>query len=467
MNQIDQNDRALRSAATPAASPPLVVALEGGLIPNRVEDERAWAERAGRVAALSRRIDGDPSDPASDDALDPEGLAYSQAALDLIDDARADGTLVYLVAADEPALARRIADHLGRFDGIWDDTQANADAGYIYLGNDARSDLWRNAGHLVTLDAGLQLRAAADAHAGSATHIGTTPRLIGPILRAMRPHQWLKNLLVVLPALAAHQFDAATLLTAILAFVSFSLVASSVYLLNDLLDLGADRAHPRKRFRPFASGELPLRLGRSICISLLGAGAVIGAVVGPQFLGILAAYYIITVLYSFGLKKRPILDICTLAGLYTLRIVAGGAAMAIPLSVWLLAFSVFIFLALAAMKRQAELVDTLAQGKSGAEGRGYRTADLPLMSQMALTSGYAAVLVLALYISSPEVQVLYGWPGALWGICLVLIYWISRAVFKTHRGEMEDDPIVFALKDGISQLSLAVIVVFAVLGSLL
>ncbi|MEL6516127.1 MAG: UbiA family prenyltransferase [Pseudomonadota bacterium] len=471
MNQIDQNAQGLRSHATPADGPApaaaLVVALDGGLVPNRLVDEAYWARMAAKVADVARRIDRDP--PAAEDAtvLHPEGLPYSQRVLDLIADARADGTKVYLVAPDDPDLGAAIAAHLGVFDGVWSGEEALQSEGHVYLGRDVDGPLWRNAGHLVTVDAAPALRAIADSHPGGATHLGIASGAVAPMLRAMRPHQWLKNLLVVLPAIAAHQLDAGTLLTAVLAFAAFSLVASSVYLLNDLLDLGADRAHPRKRNRPFASGALPLRYGRAMCLSLLVLGAAIGAFVGPLFLAVLAGYYVVTVLYSFGLKKRPILDICTLAGLYTLRIVAGGAAMGIPLSVWLLAFSVFLFLALASMKRQAELVDTLAQGKTGAEGRGYRTDDLPLMSQMALTSGYAAVLVLALYISSPEVQLLYGWPGALWGICLVLIYWISRAVFKTHRGEMDDDPIIFAMKDGISRLSLAVIVVFAVLGAML
>lgn len=471
MNQIDQNARDPRNNATPANGPvpaaALVVALEDGLIPNRVTDEAYWARMAANVAAVAGRFDREPAPVPGGDALQPEDLAYSQRVLDLIADARADGTQVYLAAGPNADLGAAVAQHLGVFDGVWSDDEAAHSKGHMYLGRDTRSPLWHNAGHLVTVAAAAPLKAAADRHPGGATHVGASSSSMGPMLRAMRPHQWLKNLLVFLPVFAAHQLDVQTLLTAALALIAFSLVASSVYLLNDLLDLGADRAHPRKRNRPFASGALPLRHGRSMCLALLTAGTAIGIFVGPLFLAVLAGYYVVTVLYSFGLKKRPILDICTLAGLYTLRIVAGGAAMAIPLSVWLLAFSIFLFLALASMKRQAELVDTLAQGKTDAAGRGYRTDDLPLMSQMALTSGYAAVLVLALYISSPEVQVLYGWPGALWAICLILIYWISRAVFKTHRGEMDDDPIIFALKDNISRLSLAVIVVFAVLGAVL
>ncbi|MEM9475976.1 MAG: UbiA family prenyltransferase [Pseudomonadota bacterium] len=469
MNQIDKTTRGVHSgtssASGTAASAPLVVALEGALVTNPIADEARWARRAAQVADLARRIDGVAPLGQEGATLRPEGLAYSQRVLDLIADARADATPVYFAAGQHHALGLGIAEHLGIFDGVWTDADAEGREGHVYLGADADAPLWRNASHVVTVHAGAGVRAAADAHPGGATNLGAPTGLLGPTLRAMRPHQWLKNLLVVLPAVAAHQFDAQTLLVAALAFAAFSLVASSVYLLNDLLDLAADRAHPRKRTRPFASGALPIRYGRTLCIALLVGGAVIGALVGPLFLAVLAGYYLVTTAYSFGLKKRPILDICTLAGLYTLRIVAGGAAMGIPLSVWLLAFSVFIFLALAAMKRQAELVDTLAQGKTGAEGRGYRTDDLPLMSQMALTSGYAAVLVLALYISSPEVQLLYGWPGALWGICLILIYWISRAVFKTHRGEMDDDPIIFALKDGISRLTLCAMVIFAVLGA--
>ena len=182
---------------------------------------------------------------------------------------------------------------------------------------------------------------------------------------------------------------------------------------------------------------------------------------------VLVGYYIITMAYSLDLKRRTIVDICTLAGLYTLRIAAGGAATSLVLSVWLLAFSIFFFLALAAVKRQAELVDSAKRGKLEASGRGYMVGDLPLISQVAISAGYVSVLVMALYVNSPTVIKLYSYPVALWGVCLILLYWITRIVMITHRGHMDDDPVVFAAKDRISQWCFLVILACALGGALL
>jgi 4-hydroxybenzoate polyprenyltransferase len=231
--------------------------------------------------------------------------------------------------------------------------------------------------------------------------------------KALRPHQWAKNLLVLLPMLAAHRFDAETVRLSLLAFVSFSLVASSAYIVNDLLDLAADRAHPRKRLRPFASGVVPVFHGVSMAAATFLAGAAIAWRVGPEFLVIMGAYYGLTLAYSLQLKKSIVIDICVLAGLYTIRILAGGVAANIHLSVWLLAFSTFFFLSLAAVKRQAELVDSARRGDLTANGRGYHVDDLPIISMVAIGAGYVAVLVLALYLNSPTVAELYAHPGAL------------------------------------------------------
>jgi 4-hydroxybenzoate polyprenyltransferase len=286
-------------------------------------------------------------------------------------------------------------------------------------------------------------------------------------ITALRPHQWVKNILVFVPALAAHQFTLGTVGKSLIAFLSFSLVASSVYVLNDLLDLNADRAHPRKRHRPFASGIIPVSQGRFLTIILLMVGLVVAAFLGTAFGLIVLVYYFVTAAYSLFLKRLLIVDICTLAGLYTMRIFAGGVAAQIYLSVWLLAFSIFFFFSLAAVKRQGELVDGLASGEVTAHGRGYEVNDLALVTNMALSSGYVSVLVMALYVSSPSVRELYHQPYALWGICLVLLYWISRIVMVTHRGGMHDDPIVFAIKDQVSWGCVVLAVLFAFGGVML
>ncbi|KAA9005084.1 UbiA family prenyltransferase [Histidinibacterium aquaticum] len=302
--------------------------------------------------------------------------------------------------------------------------------------------------------------------------IAKEPRLAGsgsiyPYLQVVRPHQWLKNVLVFLPLLAGHHFDLATFSESLLATVAFCLVASSAYVLNDLLDIEADRAHPRKRFRPFASGAIPTSHGRVLGGGLLLSGAAVAALLGGLFLLTLMAYFIVSAAYSLRLKRKVVVDICVLAGLYTFRIIGGGVASDIALSVWLLAFSIFFFFSLAAVKRQAELVDMLKRDELQAKGRGYRIEDLPIVCSAGLASGYVSVLVMALYLNSPAVLQLYGYPPALWGICCILLYWLTRMVFIAHRGAMHDDPVVFAAKDRASHVSVALIAGFALFGAML
>ncbi len=277
-----------------------------------------------------------------------------------------------------------------------------------------------------------------------------------PRLRAMRPHQWAKNLLVFIPALAAHQTS--SLWAALLAFVAFSLTASAVYIINDLVDLSADRAHPRKRRRPFAAGLVPVAEGLAIAVGLLLAALTLSLSLAPlAFTGVLALYLITTFAYSIWLKRKSVVDIISLAGLYTLRIVGGAAVASVVLSPWLMAFSMFIFFSLAAIKRQAELVDMERTGRETMSGRGYFGSDLPVIRSMAITSGQAAVMVLALYANSTDVARLYAAPAMFWLVCPVVFYWLSRVQLLTHRGQMADDPIVFALRDGRSLLAAGII----------
>jgi len=236
--------------------------------------------------------------------------------------------------------------------------------------------------------------------------------------------------------------------------------------MNDLVDLAADRAHPRKRTRPFASGRVPIAHGTWMAVGLVLGGGAVAATVGPDFLLVVLAYVVVTAAYSSVLKRHAVVDICVLAGLYTLRLIAGGVATGISLSVWLLAFSIFFFLSLAAVKRHAELVDNARRRQSQPVGRGYHVDDLPLVSQMAIGSGYVSVLVLALYLTSPDVTELYAEPAMLWGICPILLYWLSRMVMVAHRGGMHDDPIVFAVKDRTSWICGGLVLGFATAGAL-
>jgi 4-hydroxybenzoate polyprenyltransferase len=277
-------------------------------------------------------------------------------------------------------------------------------------------------------------------------------------LKAIRVHQWAKNLIVFLPALLAHKLlQPTTLGSSLLAFLAFGLCASSVYLVNDLLDLASDRRHPRKRRRPFAAGILTARAGLFASAALLIMSAVIAAFINWKFCLVLGAYYVVTWSYSLRLKRIALLDVMTLAGLYTVRIIAGAAATAIPLSFWLLAFSVFIFLSLAIVKRYTELFEASQVGNTGDTGRGYSAADLPLLLSLGTAAGYCTVVVMALYINSADSQVLYVHHKPLWLVCPLLLFWISRIWLLTTRGLMHDDPVVFALRDRISLLVLGLL----------
>lgn len=470
--------------------PVLVVDLDGTLLRSDMLVESFWsafgrdwrspfkslvALASGR-AALKRHLAQAARVDATTLPYDPTVVAYVEAW-------RLHGGRTALVTASDRTIAVQVADHLGLFDEVYGsdgvlnlkgETKAAFLAdhfcaeGFAYMG-DAAADLpvWQRARKAITVNAPQSLKGRAEQSATDVEHLTTRVQSFGPYLKALRPHQWLKNILVFLPMLVAHQLDGTTLLLSTLAFIAFSLIASSVYVLNDLLDLTADRAHPRKRLRPFASGSVPVAHGGWMAAGLLAGGAGMAAMLGWRFALVMMAYYALTTAYSLSLKRLVVIDICVLAGLYTLRILAGGVATDLLISMWLLAFSIFFFLSLAAVKRQAELVDSAERGKLNAAGRGYQVADLPIISMIALCSGYVSVLVMALYVNSPMVRELYPQPRALGGICGILLYWVTYMVMITHRGAMHDDPVVYAAKDRTSQVCALLIVIFAVAGAVL
>jgi 4-hydroxybenzoate polyprenyltransferase len=365
-------------------------------------------------------------------------------------------------------LADQVSRHLGLFDEVLATSAtlnlkagAKRDAlvsrygerGFDYVGNDWPDvPVWRAAAqaHVVSRSPRLIAAARAQGNLGRTLDDGKPPLAVA-LLQAMRPHQWMKNLLVFVPLLAAHRYGhAASVLQAMLAFVVFGLTASSVYLLNDLVDVADDRHHVRKRSRPFAAGHLGLVQGWLAWPLLLALAFMLAGVGLPwPFMASLAAYFVLTVTYSLQLKQVPVVDVLTLAALYTLRIVAG--AVAVPLSFWLLSFSMFLFLSLALIKRYSELRAARAAGQHTAlRGRGYEPQDLELVSSLGGSAGYCAVLVLALYIHDLNTARLYATPTLIWLACPLLLFWISRAWLIAHRGHMHDDPIVFALKDRVS-----------------
>ncbi|RMH60753.1 MAG: UbiA family prenyltransferase [Zetaproteobacteria bacterium] len=394
-----------------------------------------------------------------------ELLPYNEALLDYLKQAKASGRRIYLATASHKRYAEAVAEHLGLFDGVLATDGKNnlsgkrklaaiiereGERGFVYAGN-GRVDLaiWRHAAGAIVVDA----PAAVNREAARLTTIeqrfsfADRPLPLA-IIKAIRVHQWVKNVLIFVPILAAHRFSEAALFQqALLAFFSFSLCASSVYLLNDMLDLASDRRHPRKCKRPFASGDLHLKYGMAGVPLLLGASLALALILPGEFLLVLVTYYALTLAYSFHLKSEPVIDIIMLALLYTIRIIAGSAASGIELSFWLLAFSVFIFLSLALVKRYSELHTMILQQKRKASGRGYATDDIGVLLALGSASGLLSILVLALYLNSETVATLYSHPYFIWLINLLLLYWISRIWLLTHRGQMHDDPVVFAVKD--------------------
>ncbi|MBW2698448.1 MAG: UbiA family prenyltransferase, partial [Deltaproteobacteria bacterium] len=272
------------------------------------------------------------------------------------------------------------------------------------------------------------------------------------ILGELRPHQWAKNALLFAQLLLAHQLAAPGRLRAVIvAFVSFCAIASAGYVVNDLVDVDADRRHPTKRLRPIATGALPMPIALALIAGLLASGFAMSlSFVSLAATGMLAAYLALTLCYSFYFKRQLLLDVLVLAGLYTHRVLTGGVAAEVPVSPWLLAFSTFFFLSLALVKRYVELLEARELEREHIERRAYQVADLGLVETMGLSCGYIAVLVLCLFVSSDDVSRLYSAPVLLWLMCPVMLYWISRIWFLARRGELHDDPVLFATRDRIS-----------------
>lgn len=412
--------------------------------------------------------------------LQADELPLNEAVIETLRTARAQGRRTALVSAADHRQVTAVAEATDLFDEAYGTAEGRnlkgaakaafltehfGEKGFEYIG-DSTADLpvWKASDAAITVGAGAKLRKAAEDVNANTTHIAASDNKISAMLKAMRPHQWSKNLLLFLPLLAAH--DLALLPAVILGFLAFCLTASSVYVINDLMDLSADRSHPRKKNRPFASGALSATDGAGMAIVLICAALLFGLATGnPGFLAVLGAYFAATFVYSLWLKRKLIIDVLMLGGLYTVRIVAGGAAAGINLSPWMLGFSMFLFLALAAVKRQAELMDQVETGRTSS-GRAYEVDDLPILRGITLSSGQASVLVLALYISSEDVRALYAFPSLLWLICPLLLYWLLRMVMKTHRGQMTDDPIVFAATDRISGLVVILCLLLGLLAAL-
>ena len=389
---------------------------------------------------------------------------------------------IYLATASDRQGAMLIADYLGLFDKILaSDGQRNlsgraklqaiveaASGGcFDYAGN-ARVDLpiWQQARQaiLVNPDPGVERLARHKAQVVSV--FKDRPQGIFLYLKAIRIHQWLKNLLLVVPLFVSHTWENDTAYVYLLAaFVAFGLCASATYIVNDLLDLSSDRQHPTKSRRPLARGDLPLRTGLALMVGLLAVGLLLATLVSLEFLLVLVGYIVLTLSYSFFFKTFILVDVIFLAGLYTIRIIAGAVVINVAASAWLLAYSMFLFLSLAMVKRCAELKTMEKKNKKRASGRDYCLADFPALMSMGVASGYLSILVLVLFIEEALTLGEYGSPRRLWLLCPPMIYWISRLWIKTLRGEMHDDPLVYSLRDRTSWVAFAAMVMIVIVAT--
>jgi 4-hydroxybenzoate polyprenyltransferase len=401
--------------------------------------------------------------------LDPALLPYRTEVLDYLRAEHDKGRSIVLATASDAKFARHVADHLKLFDVVLaSDGTTNLAAerkrvrlvtqfgekGFDYIGDEFRDlAVWSSARKAIVVSPNPRLRQAVVKVSQFERAFAEPGASVAEYLGALRPQQWMKNILVFVPLFAAHLLTEPILvIRTIIAFVAFCCCASSGYLVNDLCDLPADRHHPSKRLRPFASGRLPLAYGFVFAPLLAIIGCALAGLLSGLSLGIVVLYFIVAAAYSFFLKKEVLLDVFTLASLYTLRIIEGGLAAAVPLSVWLLGFSMFLFLSLAFIKRYAELVIMRSVDGDHAMARSYEQGDAELLVSKGTASGYAAVLVLSLYIASGSVKVLYSTHEILWLVCPLLLYWIGYLWLVAHRGKMYHDPLVFAVRDRTSRI---------------
>jgi 4-hydroxybenzoate polyprenyltransferase/phosphoglycolate phosphatase-like HAD superfamily hydrolase len=423
-------------------------------------------------AFLKRRL-------ADEITLEVDLLPYNKDLLAWLGQQRTTGASVVLATASDLRIARKVAEHLGFFDEVFGTDKINLSSknkrdvlihrygeyGYEYVGNSSADFLvWDTANviHIVNPERGVLKTVSKLGRVGMVFQRNSNYFKV--LFKAFRMHQWVKNILIFVPLISSHRIMEAQLAQqGLLAFLAFGICASSVYLLNDLLDLPDDRRHPTKFKRPLASGLLPvLHALIYIPVFLISSFLLAICFLPLQFTVVLVAYYLLTLGYSLWLKRVVMLDVIVLAMLYTLRVLAGATAMALMATFWILAFCIFIFLSLAFVKRYTELRDARHKGKSEkASGRGYYPADFELLASLGSSSGYISVLVLALYINDATSGVLYKSPEWMWAACPLMLFWLSRIWLLAHRGQMHDDPIVFAIRDSVSRwVGLGFVLVF-------
>ena len=412
--------------------------------------------------------------------LDVASLPYRTPLLEYLRVEHEKGRSIVLTTASDGRLAQQVADHLKLFDSLLaSDGSTNlsgerkrerlvsqfGERGFDYVADASRDvAVWSSARKAVVVNPNRQLVRAVAKVTEVQSVFEDRRATLAEYFNALRPQHWLKNLLVFVPLFAAHRyFETALLARTLLAFMALCCCASSGYLFNDLVDLSADRHHPTKRLRPFASGRLPISYALAMGPALVVLGCVLAVLASRLLVGFVLLYFVLTLTYSLYLKKVVLLDVIVLSGLYALRIMTGGAAVAIWPSEWLLAFSNFLFLSLALVKRYGELVIMRSVDGDHARTRSYEIGDAELLASKGTASGYIAVLVLALYIRSSTARALYGRHELIWFLCPLLLYWVGYIWLVAHRGRMHEEPLVFALRDRTSLILIVLMLCTALL----
>lgn len=407
-------------------------------------------------------------------SINPETLPYNNELLEYIQEQQALGRSIHLATAAHISIAKKVAGYLNIFDSVLATTdkknlkgvkklheiQKTIGTQFTYAG-DNKSDIiiWESSQSAILVNVSNEITRRVSEKTVIEKAFNQNSNGIAILVKACRLHQWLKNLLIFIPLFTAFSFtDLDKVGDSILAFFSFSLLASATYILNDLWDLESDRKHPRKKNRPFASGLMSIPLGVFLSLSLLIFGLILGSIVSVNFLYMLLLYLVMTLSYSLVFKTYVLIDVIFLSLLFTIRILSGAVAISVSMSAWLLSFSVFIFLSLALVKRCSELVSLKSNDLVSSSGRDYQVSDLIILWPLGVGAALSAVVIFGLFINDPDTKVRYQTPEILWLASIGLIYWLSRVWVKTARGEMHDDPVVFAIKDRGSLITVLAII---------
>ncbi|MEQ9329816.1 UbiA family prenyltransferase [Thalassobaculum sp.] len=468
--------------------PPLCVDLDGTLVRTDLLYEtllaalrrRPWLVfalpfwlLAGKAHLKARLVE------AAGDGIDFAGLPMTEDLIGYLRVEKEAGRRIELVSASDQRVVERVAEQVGLFDAVVGSdgsTNLKGEAkaavlaarhpgGFVYAG-DAKADMavWRRAAGAIPVNGAVAWRDEVAALAPVEATFGAPSRLLPALFRGMRPHQWAKNGLILLPLLLTRAYALPEVLQAALAAITlFSIAASGTYLLNDLLDLSADRSHPSKRDRPLASGALPIPVAMVLSPLMIGGGLLGTLALDTGVFLALLAYLALTLVYSFGLKTQPVVDVLTLGALFTLRLLAGHLLVDAGVPAWLLVFCMSFFTSLALVKRLTEVRGLEERGLVSTPGRGYHAGDGPFVLALGLTTGISSVFIFIIYlVADPLHAERLADPEWLWVVPAVLGWWVPRVWLLATRGEMHDDPVVFALKDRAS-LVLGTLAVLAVL----